>query len=379
MKKNKKLTHAFFYLIILSSLSNLLYSCGTEEDPIGESVTLSANTNSILIGEEIVFSLASNTSGDVTGEATYFINGQPIDGNSFIGVEVSEGNEAYARYNGLVSNKIHFNVVDQVVSQFTQKVLVEDYTGTWCGYCPRMATILDHLTSYSDRIIPVAIHCPGLPADPWTYEFASEMVKPNNYNAGGQPKGKINRIYDLNQFQLEYNCPSNDPSVYTSQMDSYLNQSAPLGLAINSTRNGNNLEMTVKVGFAIDELPQARLVVNLIEEDLVYSQANYLANSNYDNCIYNSGAYNVNPIPAFPQKHILLKSYTDIFGDIIPQNEIVSGGVYTKTFNVPLPPNVTNPDNLKIVAFVLGNGNEVKNRPVINVQQANVGQDQPFD
>lgn len=86
-----------------------------------------------------------------------------------------------------------------------------------------------------------------------------------------------------------------------------------------------------------------------------------------------------NPILDFPQEHVLLRAYTDVFGDVIPQNEIAEGNVWNKELNVQLPSNVTNPENLKLVAFVLGNGNSISTRPVINVQSAAVGTFQDFD
>src|SRR5690606_31810408 len=160
-----------------------------------------------------------------------------------------ESNNVYATYEGVTSNTIKFASVDVVPTGFTQKVLVEDYTGTWCMYCPKMSLILDYFTEYSENIIPVAIHSAEGSAmnDPWAYEHVETMASSNNYNAIGFPKGKINRIHAVNQ--LPYTCPISNQALYTAQLDSYLNQAAPLGLAINSTLNGTNLNIQVKVGF----------------------------------------------------------------------------------------------------------------------------------
>src|SRR5690606_35893489 len=364
-------------------ISNLFTSCGTEEEVGEEQLNLSLSSISVAVGSTITFTSNSTIAGDVTSESTFFVNGTEITGNNFIPSEVNENNEVYATYNGLTSETMTFASTEVTPSAYTQKVLVEDYTGTWCGYCPRMYSILEYMTEYSDNVIPVAIHCNGPGSagteDPWVYEFYEEMVDINNYNAQGQPKGKINRIFDLNQYSSQYVCPSSNPEVYTEQLNQYLNQSAQLGLAINSTRSGNSLDIQVKVGFATDNLPDARLVVQLIEDHLTHSQANYLAGSSFPDCIYNQGAYNVNPIPGFPQEHVLLKSYTDVFGDVIPSAQISNGSIYTKDFDVSLPSSVTNPNNLKIVAFVLGNGGEISDREVINAQSAAVGVNQDFD
>src|SRR5690606_19591670 len=128
------------------------------------------------------------------------------------------------------------------------------------GYCPRMVTIIDYLTEYNDNIIPVAIHCPGTPADPWAYEFANQMSHPSNYNVPGRPEGRYNRINAVDMQIGTQPCP-NEASAYYSQADSFLNQTAPLGLAINSTLNGNQLNINVKVGFATDNISEPKLVV----------------------------------------------------------------------------------------------------------------------
>lgn len=385
MKKLNNLTHTFIFFALFSAM---LTSCGTEEE-LGDarlSVTLSSQT--VSVGDSITFTATSSINGDVSSDAVFFVNGQQVSRNIFYPSEVNSSNEVYATYNGLTSAVSTFASTDVLPSTYTQKVLVEDYTGTWCTYCPRMALILDYFTAYSENVIPVAIHCdgPGL-TDPWIYEYHETMVSTSNYNAIGQPKGKINRIFNVNQFDFPVQCPTSDASQYTAQLDSYLNQNAPLGLAINSTLNGRNLNIDVKVGFATDNVPDARLVVYLIEEGLKHDQKNGFYGSNPATCIFANPPYNTEIIPAehFPQKHVLLKAYTDVFGDEIPQNQIANGSVYTKNFNVSLPNNVgypsgnVIPENLKIVAFVLGNGGEVKTRAVINTQSAWVNTNQDFD
>lgn len=380
MKKLNNLTHTFIFFALFSSL---LLSCGTEEDLADESIQMTLSASSVPVGSQITFTASSSIAGDISSEAVYFVNGQQIDGNTFTPVEVNAANEVYASYNGKNSSTSTFASTEVIPSEYTQKVLLEDYTGTWCAYCPRMITISHYLTDYSDRIIPVAIHVQGAPTDPWTYQFWQEMSSPSNYNTQGAPKGRFNRIHvlDMDDTQL---CP-NTSSVFEAQADVFLNKAAPLGLAVNSTLNGNNLNITVKVGFATDNVTGARLVVTLVEEGLKYNQKNGYAGGNFNCDPEHNYAILPSTIPDFPQDHVLLKSYTDIFGDEIPANEISNGAVYTRNFNVALPSNVglpsgtVIPNNLKIVAFVLGNGDQISTREVINVQSAKVGTNQDFD
>jgi hypothetical protein len=374
MKKLNNLTHILLFVFIIS---NLLTSCGTEEEVGEEQLSLSLSSVSVAVGSTVTFNSASSIAGDVTSETTFFVNGTEIDGNTFVPSEVNEANEVYATYNGLTTETMNFASTEVTPSAYTQKVLVEDYTGTWCGNCPRMNTIMHYLTDYSDRIVPTAIHVHGSPTDPWTYEFEEEMTAPENYNIPGAPMGRFNRTHILNMDDSQL-CP-NDRSVYEAQADVFLNQVAPLGLAINSTLNGNNLNIQIKVGFATDEIPDARLVVNLLEDGLIHEQVNYYSGSGYDCDPEFNYSDMPSHIPNFEHNHVLLKSYTDVFGDEIPAGQISNGGVYERDFDVSLPSSVTNSSNLTIVAFVLGNGGEISNRGVINVQSAPVGVNQDFD
>lgn len=365
-----------FLSLLLFSVAFLI-SCGTEEDAADQNIQVAVSSNSVPVGTAVTFTASSSISGDITSQATFFVNDTQIEGNVFTPTQVNLANEVYAVYNGIQSAKVSFASIEEVPSEYTQKVLLEDYTGTWCGWCPRMATIVDYLGEHSENIIPVAIHTPGSPTDPWLYEYAQDMqIK---YSAQGAPKGKFNRIYEVDMDIFNQNCPNNS-TFYTNQADNYLSQNAKLGLAIHSSLNGSSLNINVKVGFAVNSLPEARLVVYLIEDGLAYNQVNYFAGLTTVNCDpnYNYAAM-PNPIPNFNQKHVLLKSYTDVYGDVIPQNAISNGTIWSKDFNVSLPSSVTNAQNLSIVAFVIGEGNTIQTRPVINVQSAKINTSKDFD
>jgi len=376
MKILNKLTHLFILMIMSAGL---MTSCGTEEEVGDASLELALSSSSVPVGSEISFQLMSSIDGDVSASSTFFVNGNEISGNTFVPTEASDHNEVYGVYDGKTSAVKTFSSTDVVPSEYTQKLLLEDYTGTWCGYCPRMITIANYLTDYSPNIIPVAIHTPGSPSDPWLYEHAVEMMSSAVYNTGGAPAGQFNRIVKVDQNQIVAPCP-NDRQFFHDQVDPFLNQNAPLGLAINSSLSGNNLTMNVKVGFASANITNPKLVVYLIEDGLTHNQANYFSGSTIVDC---DPAYNYadmpNPIPNFPQEHVLLKAYTDIYGDAIPQDAVAEGSVWSWERTYPLPSTVTNAQNLSIVAFVLGNGNSIPTNGALNVQSAKVGTHQDFD
>lgn len=362
-----------FYLnaIAVVILGFSLLSCGTEE-PL--SLNLSVSANNVTVGNAISFMATSSEGGDVTNESVIYVNNVAIQGNSFTPAVANQSNTAYATWNGITSNTVTFSSQEEVIelSEFTQKVMMEDYTGTWCGYCPGMANVMHHLTTYSPNVIPVAIHCDG--DDPYRINTDIEDLLQSTYQTNGLPKARINRTHKLDYVRengVPDNCGTKEQE-YINLVQPYLAQTAKLGLAINTSLSGNNLNMQVKVGFAVDQLENAKLVVYLLEDGLIYEQNNYLSGTNTPNCQFSSQP---RLIPNYEHNHVLRRIYTDAFGDVIPTDKIKKGGIYQKDFAVTLPTGIQNTNNLSVVAFVMGtSANDVQ-----NVQSVKVGENKDFD
>lgn len=365
------LLRGVYKLTILSFFSLFIFSCGTEEEVKPDALSLKISSNEVFVGNNISFTATSQNKGDVTKDAEFFVNGNAISGSNFTPTEENENNSVYAKWNKLTSNTLNFISKKEVVlpNTYTQKVLVEDYTGTWCGNCPGMNNVMNHLVEYSSNVIPVAIHCDD---DPFKYEFHTQLQQ--EYNTNGLPKAQINRVHPLKLFSENYvvdRCGTKK-SYYQNLIKPYLETTAPLGLAVKSSINGNKIDFNVKVGFLVDNIPNAKLVVYLLEDKLIANQTNYFSGDGNSDCNYSSQP---NPIPNFEHNHVLQKAFTDIFGDAIPASEIGNGKVYEKSFNINLPSNVKDKSNLSLVAFVMGNDN----KKVINVQFAKIGEDKGFD
>lgn len=362
----KCLSYSVLVMVML-----VIFSCGTEEETVPDLLTISLSSQEVSLGSEVSFSAVSQNNGGVTSTAVFTVNGNEITGNTFSPTEVNDENQVFATWNGLTSSVSTFKSVENVVlpDTYTKKVLVEDYTGTWCGYCPGMNNILNHFTEYSDNVISVAIHCDD---DPYQFEFQSELQEA--YSVTGLPDGRINRVNPLvlftENFVTDY-CGAN-VTYYEEMIQTYLDEQAPLGLAIDSQLSGNDLSFQVKVGFLVNEIPNAKLVVYLLEDDLVHEQLNYFAGDGNAECVYSSYGQH---IEEFEHNHVLQKAYTDVFGDEIPASNIVTDGVYTRDFNVTIPSNVESTEHLSLVAFVLGG----QDNGVINAQYVHVGESQDFD
>lgn len=329
--------------------------------PNGEeltSIVLASNYPAASIGDEIVFTVAGNNGNNLTADATITVNGMEIEGNIYVAEEYGTI-EAVATYLDQESTETFTsNLVNVEVAQlFTQNSLIEDYTGTWCGWCPRISYAIEQVEAASEQVAIVAIHRGTTDSsnpyyDPFHFEPAT--VLENQINLSGYPTAMINRTID-------WDYPE-DTNI--EQPISYTGDNATLGLAITANQDGSYMDIDVNVKFAIDlSSNNLKLVTYVVEDGLVAFQANYT--DHYGGVEY---------IEEFDHNHVLRASLTDILGESIPSADTEANDVYTKNFSVEIPSNVANSANIGVVAFVVdGSGT------VLNVRTAHFGDDQEFE
>jgi thiol-disulfide isomerase/thioredoxin len=100
-------------------------------------------------------------------------------------------------------NKISFANQNSEVKVNTRKVLIEDYTGHQCGYCPNAAVVAENLhKKYGDKVVIIAIHAGFFTklnsefTTSYTCTVGNEWDSSNGgfgVSAGGNPNGMINR------------------------------------------------------------------------------------------------------------------------------------------------------------------------------------------
>lgn len=95
------------------------------------------------------------------------------------------------KVNGSVANGITKSAIvelNPIVVPTGKMVLIEEGTGTWCGWCPRGAVTLDRFHDlYGESSTGVAIHY----NDPMQAEIYSQHI--NDHHFAGYPSGKIAR------------------------------------------------------------------------------------------------------------------------------------------------------------------------------------------
>jgi thiol-disulfide isomerase/thioredoxin len=249
-------------------------------------------------------------------------------------------------------------VIDETVDappvsgQFKKHVLVEDFTGTWCGNCTRISYSIEKVMEQTDKAVAVAIHN-GI--DP--YHFAGieplrNQIYPNTSDFP-LPTVRLNRTIawtypEVSNIQQVKNLTSNN---------------CGLGLAMNSIIVNGLISLDVELKLA-QNYSNIKVVVYLLENHLIYDQRNY---TDY------FGAENNPTIHDFEHNHVLRTSITNILGDPITE-ETLFGKTITKSYSLAIPSSVSNSENLSFVAFVID-----ENNTVINCRASEGNQNQTFE
>ena len=235
-----------------------------------------------------------------------------------------------------------------VVGKFTKNVLIEDYTGTWCQYCPRVIYGIQKVEEENLKAYPVAIHRGNPPGSPSTvdpFNFPATTLE-NTVGVSGHPTAMLNRKQVWN----------NETS--TNEVKKQIKVNADLGLALNSTVSGGNINLDVNIKFDAN-LANLKLVVYVLEDGLIYNQINSTS--------YFGG---VSPIVNMEHNHVLRACLTDLVnGAALTGTD--DGATITKNFSVPVPSNVSDVSKMSFVAFVIDStGKAINVRGVLpNVSQ----------
>jgi Outer membrane protein Omp28 len=312
-----------------------------------ETITLSASTINVATGSTVNFTvLSSNNNSNVTADSKITVNGNAITGSNFLfttagsfTVQATKGN--------ITSNTLTITVTALAPnSGYKHKVLVEEYSGTWCGNCPRLLFGVELLHQQTDKAITVGIHLNG--GDPFITSDGNNLA--SQQGVSGVPTGRINRTINWTGPQFEN----------VMQVTNTIQAFANAGLAINSAVNGSNITITVKAAYRQALTGEAKLTVYLVEDKLTHTQTNYSSN------LYGGQTSIVN----FKYDGVLRRVVSAISGDVIAS----SGTNNEKTYTLPLPSNIASIANTRVVAFITNASNAV-----VNVQDAKVGQEKTFE
>ena len=330
----------------------LLFSCSDQEDfsnLISEPELVSGINvkSSYISGQNIEFHVFDQNQNAISDISIFYVDGLEISDNQITHNEI--GNySVYAEYtiDGqlYITDEIDYNVVNPV-----NKVLMEDFTGTWCGYCPPVKLAIEQVRQlYPDNISVVATHQNDQFALPQEQQLTSAL------GPFGLPESRIN-------ITTEWIDP------YDSNLvNDYISIQNSLAISIDSQIESNNLNVIVRF-VSSDAMTNHKLVVYITENGLIADQANYL---NYDDSshFYQMG----NPIVDYIHNDVLVYSFTNILGDNFDDTQPFDD--ITKTFSFDISNSEIQIYSSNIVAFIVGPDNTT-----INTQSAAINRFQDFN
>jgi thiol-disulfide isomerase/thioredoxin len=212
--------------------------------------------------------------------------------------------KVYAEYKGIKSNEADIEVIEDSGLKFEKNVLVEQYTGTWCGYCPRAVYQIHLLELLDKRIVHSALHL----TDVFAYSLNNSLFKAFGFT--GVPTVHADRTL-----------------VWAGDVSSINSLHSPsrIGIGIEVTGDAANITASVKVKFGYEYPEGLKLSVYLTHDSLVAGQANFY-NSDPSSPYYQKGS----TMDDFVHRNVLIKAGTDMFGDAIPAASVTIGGIYSK-------------------------------------------------
>ena len=151
---------------------------------------------------------------------------------------------------------------------YDRKFVVEEFTGTWCGYCPRGIVGMDYMQeNYPDKFIGIAVHASSSSSSD-KFQVANYLPFVEQY-ADGFPGCIINRdpIYMPDPTKEELNQMYGD----------WLEQASPAQIAMDYEVVENEVVLHAGVEFSIDDAHPYNLAFVLTEDSVSGYQTNYYA------------------------------------------------------------------------------------------------------
>lgn len=264
-------------------------------------------------------------------------------------IEVNGAADGYPEDNKAMCQLVAMN------ESYTRKAVMEEITGTWCGWCPRGIVGIENLKrDFPNDFIAIAVHCGE--SDPFvapTYETLA--------NAGfGAPSALLNRITLADPY---YGFGNDNYGI--KDVISLINQlptEAMMGVSSKLSDDENEIEMTAYTKFSMSS-PNAPYMVAyvLMEDKLTGVQTNYYSSQVAAQYQITEASLPEDLKPYYNKKYQYTNKYDDVARGIYDifgiegslSGPIQSGVVKEHTLTIEVPSNIRNIDNVSVVALLM--------------------------
>ncbi|QOW08983.1 Omp28-related outer membrane protein [Kaistella flava (ex Peng et al. 2021)] len=342
-------------LLLLTMFVLFLNSCAGSESDEGMNIVtyvkLSSSESAVLLGNSIKLIATDNLNNDVTGQSTFYINGElNSDHNIFVPTHIGEYTIT-AKYQSITTKPLTINSISLTGVNFVHRILFEDFTGTWCGNCPIASARFDKLIEQNNKAVFVGLHGPTVQTDPFTNEASTAFI--NQLGIWAYPTILINHI-------AEWSTSNNNYTDVSFPLQ-YIQPYSKVGIAINTKLESNVISGDFSIAFAAD-YSNLKTLIYVVEDQIKYPQHNYFNGSGGKPLLY--GGLPI--VPDYVNHNVLRALLTPVTGEAIPANNSQNNNTYLKNFSYNIPSNFVK-ENMKIIVAVLNSQNEV-----INVREAKV-------
>lgn len=129
-------------------------------------------------------------------------------------------------------------------AKYEHKTLIEDYTGAWCGWCPRVSHSIELVKAHAtlgDKIIPVAIHTSDV------MQISASNAIRNLFGVNSFPTAYVNRT-------AKWNSPENNNLAQIYNSINQQGSSIGIKIASNLTNAGGTVTATFRFSEGYENL-----------------------------------------------------------------------------------------------------------------------------
>jgi hypothetical protein len=262
-------------------------------------------------------------------------------------------------------------------TSYTQRAIIEYFSGAWCGYCPDgWLKATDIMKNNNGKVDAVVIH------------KGDGMENPNGatidatFNKAGYPTGMVNRLGGTTE----------NRTGWAAKVSNVLSNAAKCGLAIDASKNtnGTNFDVKVKLGIGSKDLTDGnyKLVVYGVNKVVTgtgqaFDQINYY----YDPANFPGHPFNnvgtratttsgtvIGVIQGYEHKNVVSYVLSNALGDPVSSDNTKAGALSEYSFSIN-----TLGDDVFIVAMLYENTLITGSSFIHNVSSVDVGKSIDFN
>jgi len=253
-----------------------------------------------------------------------------------------------------------FNLQIFAADNYPRKIVMEEATGTWCGWCVRGIETLKRVSKdYPNNFIGIAIH------------NGDEMASAENYylsNVGtvkGYPGCFINRRTQETE-SVGYYSAKAAVAELKDAADAKIEASAYYADA-----SQTSVSVKTKTTFGFDNNAANYKIAYVVLEDKVgpYDQRNYYSGESYDENDYMYEWTKLDPVVSIKFDDVARGIYPSVYGQNGSVPSSVKRGVANEyEYIVTLPGSISNKKNISIVTLLINsNSGEIVNADKVSV------------